>query len=320
MKKYNEFAIIIVITMVDLLQKLKKEEKNMVERIIGNFFVESGKITKEQLERVLRRQDTERVRLGVIAVAEGMMTAEQAEAVNRMQAVMDKRFGDIAVERSYLTDEQMDKLLRMQGSAYLMFVQKILDENLMDINAINQTIDHFQMAHGFSSMDMEDLKSNDVDRIVPLFIPEEAEECTDIMTIAIRAIIRFVDRNVYLKKAKLVDVDEVLEKKFVKQSLVGKNGVVDGFYESTGALLELASKFGHEEFEELDEDALDSAGEMLNCINGLFASAESRAGNFMELMPPEYCVMEDEIADESVWAIPVYIGGKEMYFMAGKIV
>ena len=86
----------------------------MVGYILGNYLVETGRITKEQLQDVLANAGKVRVKLGLIAVAEGYMTAAEAEEVNRLQAVMDKRFGDIAVENGYLTDEQVGALLKKQ--------------------------------------------------------------------------------------------------------------------------------------------------------------------------------------------------------------
>lgn len=71
----------------------------MVEYLLGNYLVKQGKITKDQLEEVIAKQDETRVKMGLLAVTEGIMTVEQAESVNRLQASMDKRFGDIAVEK-----------------------------------------------------------------------------------------------------------------------------------------------------------------------------------------------------------------------------
>ena len=55
----------------------------MVEYILGNYLVGSGKISSEQLEVVVQQLDKIRVKLGLIAVAEGMMTLAQADEVNR---------------------------------------------------------------------------------------------------------------------------------------------------------------------------------------------------------------------------------------------
>lgn len=87
----------------------------MVDYILGNYLVESGKISKTQLAEILKKQDSVRVKLGLIAVAEGFMTQEEAEEVNHLQSLMDKRFGDIAVERGYLTDAQVSMLLKSRA-------------------------------------------------------------------------------------------------------------------------------------------------------------------------------------------------------------
>ena len=60
----------------------------MVEYILGNYLVGSGKLTEEQLEVVVGQLDKIRVKLGLIAVAEGMMTLAQADEVNRLQSVI----------------------------------------------------------------------------------------------------------------------------------------------------------------------------------------------------------------------------------------
>ena len=75
----------------------------MVEYIFGRYLVSSGRITDVQLDTIVEKMDSVRVKLGLIAVAEGFMSLKQAEEVNRLQATMDKRFGDIAVEKGYLT-------------------------------------------------------------------------------------------------------------------------------------------------------------------------------------------------------------------------
>lgn len=291
----------------------------MVEYLVGNYLVESGKITREQLDVVLDKQDSTRVKLGVIAVAEGMMTAEQAETVNSLQVVMDKRFGDIAVEKGYLTDEQVGKLLKKQGNAYLMFVQTLMDEKLLDINGINKVMDEFRKAYGLNNSELEDIKSDDVERIVPSMIPEEAEEYAQLFGIALRTMVRFIDRHIYIKRAQMIDVEKIAPDTIVRQSMEGTQGILDGFYECTGGLLEVCRKFGQEEFEFLDEDALDAGGEMINCINGLYVSAKSRDGSFLELMPPEYDEIGDAAAGRKVCALPIYIKNKALYFIVGKL-
>mgnify|MGYP003289003913 FL=1 len=289
----------------------------MVEYILGNYLVETGQITNEQLTDTLMKQDSVRVKLGLIAVAEGMMTLAQTEEVNRLQAVMDKRFGDIAVSKGYLTDDQIGKLLKKQGDAYMTFIQTLVDSGYMTMIEVDNLLESFRMAKGFSNSEIDALKSDEVERIVPLYIPEAGKKFTDIIVICVRTLIRLLDRRVYVGNAQMVHAFPAEGQ--VSQSLIGPDGIISCFSELDGALLNLARVFGQEEFDQLDMDALDAAGETLNCINGLYASAESRNGTFLELMPPDY----DDVtlkAKTVICRIPIYVGDKGLYFTVADLV
>lgn len=290
----------------------------MVDYILGNYLVENGKISKEQLKEILKKQDSVRVKLGLIAVAEGMMTQEEADKVNRLQAIRDKRFGDIAVEEGYLTEMQVSKLLKEQGNTYLMFVQALLDENLFAMDEWEWLLDNFKKENGYSNTEIEDLKSDDVSRIVPLLIPEEAKPYQELICTAIRTMIRLIDRHIYVGNG--VMVESLPADGLARQSMEGEGGLVACLAERDGALLQVCSIFGREEFVKLDADALDAAGELLNCINGLYASAASRDGRFLELMPPEYTADVTNIKKNTICRIPVFIGNKGLYFVVGQLV
>jgi len=288
----------------------------MVEYILGNYLVETGKITKEQLAQTLADQDTVRVKLGLIAVAEGMMTLEQTAEVNRLQALMDQRFGDIAVQKGFLTEEQVGKLLKKQGNTYLTFIQTMVDSQLLDMEDVELVVNTFRLINGYSNSEMEALKSDETERIVPLFIPEEAKQFAEIISTAVKTLIRLIDRHIYIGKAELTSTFP--QKDMVSQTLQCKDGLISCLSEGNGALLQVCSKYAKEEFEQLDLDSLDAAGELLNCINGLFASGLSRDGKFLELMPPDY----DDVtakAKQEICKVPVFIGDKKLYFTVAEL-
>ncbi len=286
----------------------------MVEYILGNYFVESGKITQEQLKMIIEKQDSVRVKLGLIAVSEGLMTLEQTEDVNLLQTIKDKRFGDIAVEEGYLTPEQVEKLLKKQGNAYLVFIQNLLDEELVTMEELDWLMDDFKKVNNYSNADFEDIKSDDIDRILPLILPEAAAAYKSVIGTVIRAMIRLVDRNIYVGRAAMVD--SLPQEGFVLQKMEGNGGLVDCFAERNGALLKTCCIFGQEVFEKLNADALDAAGELLNCSNGLYVSELSRRGRFLDLMPPEYAGIEN-VCD--ICRIPIFIGNLGLYFVVGKL-
>ncbi len=291
----------------------------MVEYILGNYLVETGRMSREQLQGVIAKLDEVRVKMGLLAVAEGMMTVEQAEEVNRYQATVDKRFGDIAVERGYLSEEQIGNLLKKQGNAYLTFAQELVNQEILQMQDLEEVMNGFQQKNGFTKSDMEDLKSDEPERVVPLFLPPEALCFQDITGVLVRTLIRCVDRHVYIGKAVLQDSVSVEDAVF--QKVVGFSQPVEGFTEleigledADGGLGVIATSFCREE--NLDkEDTMDAAGEFLNCVNGLYASALSRKGIDSELLPPVVFTTASSIQEMKICSIPVFAGGRKAVFV-----
>lgn len=288
----------------------------MVEYILGNYMISRGMMSAQQLDAVIAVQDKIRVKLGLIAVSEGYITAKQAEEVNRQQAVCDKRFGDIAVEKGYITPAQLERILKLQGNTYLGFVQALVDENIVSVQEMDGVLEQFRQENGYGNSEIEILKADDVEKIIPLFLPAGAEEIEDIISIAVKTILRCIDRHVYLERAFFVD--GISTANMVMQTLEGDVSMTTGFLEDTGGMIELAGTYARDEFAVLDEDSLDSAAEFLNCINGLYTGAlESKSMN-ADLIPPEYGSAEWEINQGMICKVPLRIRNKKMYFVVIK--
>ncbi|MBO5986077.1 MAG: chemotaxis protein CheX [Lachnospiraceae bacterium] len=290
----------------------------MVESIIGSYLMDSGRITAQQFRSALDKMDAVRVKLGLIAVSEGFMTFAQAEEVNRLQAICDKRFGDIAVEKGYLSNEQVGKLLKRQGDAYLAFIQALEDDHLITIGELSDILDEFKMKYCLTNTELEDIKSDDVEKIVDVYLPEQAKEYAGLIGIAIKTLIRLVDRHASIDKMEMKKV--LADAPMAKQEMKGEEAEwTNGMKEIDGALLTIASFFGQEDFEELDEDALDAVAELMNCINGLYASSLSNNhGKLLELMPPEYDEEGVAFPDKEACVVTVRIDGRLCEFAALK--
>lgn len=284
----------------------------MISFLLGNYLVEEGFMTKEQLAHVVALQEKIRVKLGLIAVSEGMLTLDQADAINRMQQVMDKRFGDIAVETGYLTEAQVSSLLKMQGNEFLTFAQTLVDEGIITMDKIQLVLRSYQVENGLTNTELEAIKSGEIDKIVPLFLPQGAEEYEEIVAVALKTVVRCIDRHAYPKNGMLVNSADL--KKPVSQELVGSETWKVCFSDEDNGLCCLASGFAKEEFAEVDADVQDAVGELLNCISGLFATAQSNKGVTLELMPPE--LGEDSsVSGKDILVMPFGIGTATVNFV-----
>lgn len=284
----------------------------MISYLLGNYLVEEGIMTKEQLAHVISEQEKIRVKLGLIAVSEGMLTLDQADTINRLQQTMDKRFGDIAVEKGYLTDAQVGSLLKMQGNAYLTFAQTLVDEGIVTMDKIQLVLRSYQVENGFTNTELEAIKSGEIDKIIPLFLPKGAEEYEEVVTVALKMIVRCIDRHAYPMCGALTNKADLV--KPVSQVLEGTENWKVCFADAEGGLCRLASGFAKEEFSVVDEDVQDAVGELLNCISGVFATAKSNKGVTLELMPPE---MGDDapVSGTDILIMPFGIGDTTVNFV-----
>lgn len=288
----------------------------MVGYILGSYLVETGKITKEQLAQVLDGAGKIRVKLGLIAVSEGYMTVAQSEEVNRLQAVMDKRFGDIAVENGYLTQPQVDLLLKKQGDEYLIFLQTIVDQGIMSMADTENLLAEYKKAKDLSDEECEALKNGDTDAVISMFLPKEAKPFEELAGVAVRTMIRCVDRDICLEQGMMAE--RINGKNGAFQTLEAEDGgrLCVGLIEEDGGFLSAASSFAGEVFTVLDADALDSCAELLNCINGIYASAKSKESIEWELLPPEMYETDQELqAAGGICVLPVLVRGKRLRFV-----
>ncbi len=287
----------------------------MLDRLLGNYLEEHGQLTKMQLAEVFKLQEAGRAKLGVIAVAEKLMSIAQAEQVNALQASMDKKFGDIAVEKGYLSDAQVARLLELQGNAFLVFLQTIVDQGFLTMDQLKEAEDEYQKLQGFTESDMAALKTGDVEQAVPVFLHTDQPAIKDMFSMGLKNIYRLADNHVYIGKTYSVKAikDEVLG----YQRFHGDQNAVVAISGKYDDVRKMAIAYTKEEFIETKEDALDAICELVNCINGLYASEQSRRDSVVELEPPNFSVTFAEATSEEMVVMPVYIcGGEVKYIVA----
>lgn len=282
----------------------------MFSRIFGKFLVEQNLISADELKEVLDWQKSTRVKLGLIAVSEKLMTQEQAARVNALQAVEDKRFGDIAVEQGYLTDRQVERLLKLQGNPYLVFVQAMTEKGIMKLEDVENAMNLYQQTYGFTGTDMEDLRSGEADRIVPLFVRSGNPFATRLAGVAVRTIIRLIDSEIAIGLS--YEASRYEFENLALQYAEGEHRIMLGFAGEGNNLLTIANVFAREEFEGMNEFSFDSVCEFINCINGLNASALSTEGVQIDMLPPSYYRSGSIRTENKMLIVPVYIKDRKV--------
>lgn len=285
----------------------------MLDRLMGSYLAEQGLLTRQQLMEAYKVQDASRAKLGVIAVAEKLMSIAQAEQVNMLQASMDMRFGDIAIDRGYLTEAQVSRLLELQGNTYLAFLQAIVDLGFLSMQQLEEAESGYQKLHGFTESDMAALKTGDVTQAVPVFVDTDDPLYKSMFAMGVKNMYRLVDNHLYIGKtytARILKEEVLGYQKF--HGDVNAVVAISGRYDD---VRKMAIAYTKEEFIETKEDALDAVCELINCINGLYATEQSKSDVRIELEPPNFSVNFAEAKSEEMIVLPVYIRGGEIKYM-----
>lgn len=279
----------------------------------GKYLEGKGIITNEQYNTIISDSRNARVKMGLLAVEAGYMTEEQADQVNNLQQMQDRRFGDIAVEKGYLTDDQVGSLLKKQGDEYLLFVQALVEKEILSLEQIQKELNAYKKSERFTALDIEAIKSGDIDSIVPVFIKENCIPpiIKDYIALTARNMVRFIDRHFRLEKVE--KLNEYTATFIASQELDGDYKIFSGFCGDGEGIRLIAEAYAKEEFETVDMDALDAACEFLNCNNGLFASKLSHEDVDLDMLPP---VMKDAAttisSDGNMFRVPFYIKDKQV--------
>lgn len=286
----------------------------MFSQFFGKYLLDTGKITDDQFNSCMEYIKANRVQLGLIAETEGMLTRTQANELNYLQMQTDKLFGDLAVEKGYLTTSDITYLLGRQGNPYLIFVQALKEGGILSCEESAECLAAFQRDMGYSNSVMNAIKDGNIEQLLPAFVQIEDEKYTNLISLTLRCIVRFVSSYIRLEKGSFVK--ELPVHAVALQRTFGDYRGFLGFCSDDRGILKIADGYAKEEFDEVNEDSLDAVAEFTNCVNGLFAAELSFQDIHIDMEPPEYH-LDTVISDnnEDFYALPIYIEGQKIHLI-----
>lgn len=288
----------------------------MFDRMMGQFLIDQGKLTGAQIDQVYEQQAQGRARLGVIAVTEKLMSIPQAEEINSLQASEDKKYGELAIDKGYLQKDQVDRLLERQGNEFMSFCQALVDRGYMSLEQITEATQAYQEKYGMMDSEMEALRNNDLDRIVPIFAKDAGADVRRLLTIVVKNIYRLVDPHITIG---YLQIKSAMTGECVGyQKLLGSNPLTTSITGAYNDLQKVAMSYTKEEFIETKEDAMDALCELINCANGLYATEISTDSDPVDLDPPIYLTSYANVTAPEIYSLPVYCSRAHVFINVSK--
>ncbi len=279
----------------------------MLNRLFGNYLVEKGIMTENQLNTLLPVKKEFKAGLEVIAVITKAMTSA---AVQELLANIDKEiehFGEAAVNQGCITDDKLDELLAYQSNNFMKFVQLLVDQGYISYDNINHEMDDFQQKKELNDIQISALIHDDLDQCINIFVPLKSPRLKELTKTLVQTLRRIIDRDVYLEKAytaRSIQLD-----KYACQMIIGDMHVKFYISAPDEGLLAIANHFTEDTYATVTEDALDSVGEFINCVSGLFATNMSYENISVDMNSPEYAMEGPFISNETLYVIPIHANG-----------
>lgn len=252
----------------------------MFSKYFGNFLLNKGIITSQQLNEVFQEEKNSHVKLGILALNKGFMTLEQIEEVNEAQMATDKRFGEIAIEKGYLTVHKLEELLTGQKTSYLLLSQILLDKNLLTMEQISKHLFNYKNENGLTNEELQELTSDNVEKIISNFLQLHNSTMEEYIVLLVKNIERHLHEKSFVEELK----EPITSYQLVAhQKIVGEYNLDTYLLFKENDFKRVASIFAEEVLTEIDELCISAVLEFLNLHNGIFIVNEVDKGFDIDL-------------------------------------
>ena len=257
---------------------MKFFEINLGMKFFGQYLLEKGDITKDQLLKAVDYQKGVNLSLEEMAVQKGLLTKDQLDKIHAIQKDdLDREFGEIVQEQDFLTKQDIDKLFEEQkqnriyiGQA-LVKIGALVPEQLSDhLREFKEEQEKDEWAIGTK---LEGLKNK---LVVKTFV-----------NFTMKIFQKIVRELVKLKEC-LPSVDNFnLRDYTLQQKISGDMEMYFILNLSEDICLRIASTMFGKEMKEMGPIERDALKEFLNVIGGNCCAKLSNVGINIETGPPQ---------------------------------
>ena len=223
----------------------------------AQHLLNTGEITSGELPSLLADSTAVEPELAILAMQDGLLTGAQAAEL----ADSGADFADAAQEKKMLMAGQIAALKKSVPEESARFAEALFRQGRYDYRRLGELLSAGRAA--------ADPVREAVVRMGADLLPGEVERYSDFVAIFLRSVIRFMDTPAVISN-RAPNLRGDARTYAVSQRLTGDLVLVTGLLAKEDMFVEMAKRYSHEEIHTVDEMAIDSLGEFLNVVNGLF--------------------------------------------------
>ncbi len=249
----------------------------MAVTFFGQFLVEQGIVSREELVNAIDRQENNNLKLGEMAVAMGLITPADIQRAHNAQMSKDMKLGDLLVEMGILTLSQLNDVITRQKNTHLYIGEALVQIGSLSTDDLERHLDAFKA-------NQAEFVSNGIE--LPITSPHnQIWEMTADLTY--KMITRVLDLQFRPGKCVLTNV---ISPNFMLAAM-DLSGDVEARYlisVSEGVQKSIAKAILREESVEGEPTEVleDTVMEFINVVCGNVAAKASQMGVIMDITPP----------------------------------
>ena len=159
----------------------------------------------------------------------------------------------------------------------------------------------------FTDAELKALKEGNLDNMVSIFVPMKNDKYVQQLQCVLKSMRYYMGEDVSLLQ---VNLEDNHREHFVGcQMMDGDEEVFFAIGGSDDALIKVASRFAQVDFDEFDSDAYDAICELINIINGAYATKLSYEDIEVSLHPPVFYKDTQIKADNGMYVVTFSMNG-----------
>jgi CheY-specific phosphatase CheX len=251
----------------------------MSTRFFGQFLLERGRITSQQLLAALEYQKSLTMPMTILALEKGWLSPAQIKDINEQLKHKALRFEELAVQLGYLNPVQIDELLQLDDTTHrLRLGEALVLKGFVTLETLDRELTEY-------NKETEKFTSEVSNAFAALAHRNIVQTFTDLMLLMFT---RFGKQDIIIERCDSGKEKVRLFRWVISQKIAGENIEFNCLLSvPPKLLLQMASTMLDDTVSSADELAMDASKEFVNIANGNACAKLSETGVNLTMLPPE---------------------------------
>ena len=251
----------------------------MSTRFFGQFLLERGRITSQQLLAALEHQKSLLMPTAILALERGWLSPAQIKDINEQLKYKSSRFEELAVQLGYLNQPQIDELLQLDETTHRVRLgEALVLKGFVTLETLDRELKEY-------NKETEKFTSEVSSAFGALAHKNIVQTFTDLMLLMFT---RFGKQDIIIERCDSGKEKVRLFRWVISQKIAGENLEFNCLLSvPPKLLLQMASTMLDDTISSADELAMDASKEFVNIANGNACAKLSEIGVNLTMLPPE---------------------------------